>query len=415
MSEDVDQIELRADPRSTVERVHSTILLGVLAFIFGLITLASYVNGAAWYVQLLLLLSAVLSAVAAVGLFYDIGPFRDWTRIRFGREGYWGNSLRVNFWSSKLKAYDEKPAVQTLWAAYRRRVELAVTSRTETNRKQGEAPSVHRSLSPRLHRDIERLRDLVAEARDPEAFARPATPTHCLECHYLLHHPETPASAGLTTCPECGWSCGEGGIVLFGRPGPTLVRHFFTRRAGMRGKMVHFFNFADLKGVTVTIAVFIVVFGGLRPIARLSSAAIPVLVIGFLAMLFVWKLVSGSESEREREDRLAEASLVPAGREWLLLNRDGIAQGNLGQNGIRIESWNAFDRIRIQRWPGGVRVRADWHGSWRWPGRRRPVDFICDLNQPGEEVRDLRQRVRSLNRVTWNHPADEGDGRSVPA
>ena len=252
---------------------------------------------------------------------------------------------------------------------------------------------VNQTLGPALHRRVAEARDVVPGGRETPNLERVGRVSHCPECGYAL--------AGLpqqehNRCPECGWGWSAGDVVLYGRRGPTGRRSLgfggvaLVLVAGLGGGVI---------GALTTFVPIFLLFWAWRNLPPSASYAVTaVVLVGGIA--FFWWLIRratlGGEADREKADRLGDARTGPAGTTCLRLQRGGFSVAPILARGVEITPWDEATTWRVQRWPGGVRVRCDRAGKrHRW-WRSRPVDFLCDLADPDGDVPRLRQALACL-------------------
>ena len=130
----------------------------------------------------------------------------------------------------------------------------------------------------------------------------------------------------------------------------------------------------------------------------LSYPATAAVVVGLVAgvVYLIRRASHAGEDARRKADRLGDARTGPAGLACLRLTAGGFAQSPLLKPNVKPRPWAESQNWRVQRWPGGVRVRCDRPGRrHRW-WRTRPVDFLCDLADPKADVAALRRRLYDL-------------------
>ena len=251
-------------------------------------------------------------------------------------------------------------------------------------------------LSPRAHRIVAAARALAGDRKQP-ASERVGRVSHCPACLYRLAglSADDERDDAPTRCPECGWAWAPGDVVLYGRRGPS-----FAGNIGPRGILALLAAIVGggLAGFVVgALPIFLMIWAwrNLPPGWSHASLAVGLMfVVGGLAWL-VAKSARWGEAARQKADRLGDAADAPAGLMCLRLSRAGLHQALLGEPDAEPIAWNDLDPPRIQRWPGGVRVRADKRGKpRRWWRPNRPVDFVCDLADPAD-VNRLRRLVKS--------------------
>jgi hypothetical protein len=216
--------------------------------------------------------------------------------------------------------------------------------------------------------------------------------THCPACVYDMRHVPS------RTCPECGFTSAEGDVVLFGRAGPTAVS--VGGVFGLKGVLTLvglMLGGAVAGGASVVLLFFL--WRNLPPgWSHVSIAALAVLILG-VGAASIARVTRYGEAKRERDDRLADAATGPAGQTVLRLHRDGFAQHSLGRREVKLRPYDAGVDWRVQLWPGGLRVRCDRPSRWRWRRRtNRPIDYLCDVADPRAAARQVRRRLRDLQR-----------------
>ena len=254
-------------------------------------------------------------------------------------------------------------------------------------------------LSPSLHRQIAEARAMAGAERPTHAESL-GRPSHCPECGYPLHAAPADAAGGVL-CPECGFHHAAGEIVLYGRAGPSWAVSS-ARRPGWGGWL------ADRARAVATILFLLFVplaiaLAGamlLRrvPLPSWSVGLIPVLLVmpAFFAALWLIRAVAGrDESDGEKGGRERAVAERPGGPVQLRLGPGGFGQRR-GFGPMILRGMDRATNWRVQRWPGGVRVRAD---ASRGPlcRCRRPVDLVIDDAEPTLPSR-LRRRVREATR-----------------
>ena len=393
----MEAIDLQDDPPGRLERLREAatpIGIGIIALLVATVLLMVDRLGP-WTV---LSVTSLLLLGFGVAVLVDHPLIRDAGAIRFVRDG-WRSIVRHHRLDGPAEAYPELAGVRVDLPERPNRYVLWLHSRSDA-RSPGDPPSLRRRLDPQLHRDVERLRDLIRDARLPATMERATTPTHCPVCSYVLLGPDRrgPGEAGASRCPECGWSCGVDGIVLFGRDGPTLTQSMFRRKAGSGRANVQpsGVSGALIAGGALAILVAMGLLVLLGVVRNLSCELITLVLLTYVLSFVVVPAVQEMRSRGTFRERRDDAAMAAAGTVYIELTRDGIVQGSLGGGVHEAESWPKFKNLRVQRWPGGVRVRADrrWQPGALWFAR--PVDFLADLHAPRRDVKELRRRVYAL-------------------
>ncbi len=250
-------------------------------------------------------------------------------------------------------------------------------------------------LSPRAHRLVAAARDLAGDRPQP-ACEHVGRVSHCPDCLYRLAglSADDESDATPTRCPECGWAWAPDDVILYGRRGPSFgtglsLRGLPTLTAAIIGG-----GLAGFVGGALPIFLILWAWQSLPPGWSHAAVAVGLMaVIGGTAWL-VARAARWGEASREKADRLGDAADAPAGLMCLRLTAAGLHQGLLGAADAKPIAWTDLAPPRVQRWPGGVRLRADRRGKpWRWWRSTRPIDFVCDLADP-LDVAHLRRLVR---------------------
>ena len=227
--------------------------------------------------------------------------------------------------------------------------------------------------------------------------------SHCPACGYRLA--EMPQEGG-GRCAECGWAWQDGETVLFGRKGPTFGKGISLGgiasglAAGVGG---------GLLGAAATAGPMLLLIWAWQSLPPgYSHAAVALILVGIIAGLvaIVVKAARFGERDRDRRDRLGDASTGPPGTIALRLQKGGVHQGPFGDPTAKLTPWEKLQGCRVQRWPGGVRVRCDRRGKpHRWWRGGRPIDFLFDCADPRGEAATLRHLVGQASSLP--SPADE--------
>ncbi len=247
-----------------------------------------------------------------------------------------------------------------------------------------------------LYEDMRAGRDVLPTGAANPSFSRIDTITHCGDCGYVLR------GVPGRVCPECGWAWAKDDLLIYGRRGPTaggssrggVLKSLLLVSAASLG--------GGLLGATLVLAPMMAVLWAWRNLPPgYSVAAVASIVMAFAGGL-VWlfmRLSLVGEAAREKAQRLGDVATAPAGQGRLHITNKGIGQSLLGVPLPDVVPWDEVQTVRVQHWPGGVRVRCDRRGKpYRW-WRRRPVDFLCDVEQPLQETKRFRRSVSVLQRA----------------